>query len=212
MIRKAAFAFLISAVLASAGSIVLPSSAEACGGGAMCGSGEVCCQYSSADQQCVGPIAEETGSALCVGGGGHPVTDSQGDHQAAPAGCTEGQVSGSQVCSQGKWTSVPASSQGSSQSSPSTQTQSSSGGLQNPLKAGSITELLNIVLKAVVEIGSILLVLALVWVGFLFVAAQGAEEKIRDARTALMWTVIGGLILLGAEAISQVITATVQAL
>ena len=73
-------------------------------------------------------------------------------------------------------------------------------------------ELLTIVLHAIVQIGSILLVLALVWVGFLFVAAQGAEEKIRDARNALMWTILGGLLLLGAEAIARVISATVEAL
>lgn len=84
--------------------------------------------------------------------------------------------------------------------------------LENPLRAGSLPELLTIVLKAVVQIGSILLVLALVWVGFLFVMAQGAEEKIRDARGALVWTVIGGMLLLGAKAISEVIQATVQTL
>ncbi len=91
-------------------------------------------------------------------------------------------------------------------------TQQVQGALQNPLTAGSIPELLAVVLRAVVQIGSIVLVLALVWVGFLFVAAQGAEEKIREARNALVWTVIGGLILLGATAISAAIQATAQAL
>ena len=86
------------------------------------------------------------------------------------------------------------------------------GALQNPLNAGSIPELIGVVLRAVVQLGSIVLVLALVWVGFLFVAAQGAEEKIREARSALVWTVIGGLILLGATAISAAIQATAQAL
>ena len=86
------------------------------------------------------------------------------------------------------------------------------GALQNPLNAGSIPELIGVVLRAVVQLGSIVLVLALVWVGFLFVAAQGAEEKIREARNALVWTVIGGLILLGATAISAAIQATAQAL
>ncbi|HRH24146.1 MAG TPA: pilin [Candidatus Paceibacterota bacterium] len=89
-------------------------------------------------------------------------------------------------------------------------TNDGNGTFKNPLKAGSLTELLNAVLKGIVQLGSILLVLALVYVGFLFVAAQGAEEKIRDARNALLWTVIGGLILLGATAISEVITATVS--
>ena len=86
------------------------------------------------------------------------------------------------------------------------------GALQNPLNAGSIPELIGVVLRAVVQLGSIVLVLALVWVGFLFVAAQGAEEKIREARNALVWTVIGGLILLGATDISAAIQATAQAL
>ncbi len=52
----------------------------------------------------------------------------------------------------------------------------------------------------------------LVYVGFLFVAAQGNEEKIRSARSALVWTLIGGLILLGATAISKVIQATANTL
>jgi hypothetical protein len=86
------------------------------------------------------------------------------------------------------------------------------GGLTNPLNASSLTDLLQLVLHTIVQLGSILLVVALVWVGFLFVAAQGAEEKIRDARNALVWTVVGGLVLLGAEAISAAIQATVSAL
>ena len=86
-------------------------------------------------------------------------------------------------------------------------------GLVNPLNSiNSLPELLTAILKGVVEIGAIFLTLMIVYVGFLFVAARGNEEKIRSARDALMWTVIGGLILLGAEAISLVIQATVKTL
>ncbi len=101
------------------------------------------------------------------------------------------------------------------QTSPTDNTQTAptpQGTFANPLKAGDLSELLTAVLRGIVQIGAILLVLALVWVGFLFVAAQGAEEKIRDARNALFWTVVGGLILLGATAISEVIGATVERL
>lgn len=84
------------------------------------------------------------------------------------------------------------------------------GALLNPLGVTSIEDLLAKVLEGVVTIGSILLVLALVWVGFLFVFAQGKEESIRSARQALFWTIIGGILLLGAEAISLVLKATVQ--
>lgn len=84
--------------------------------------------------------------------------------------------------------------------------------LVNPLGVNSLTQLISVVLHTVVQLGTIVLLLALVWVGFLFVAAQGNDEKISAARSALMWTVIGGLILLGAEVIAQVVQATVAGL
>ncbi|MEK7602133.1 MAG: hypothetical protein AAB472_01450 [Patescibacteria group bacterium] len=94
-----------------------------------------------------------------------------------------------------------------------TSTQSGSPtGLQNPLQAGTLEELLTAILKGVVAIGAIFLTFMIIYVGFLFVAARGNEEKIRDARQALVWTVIGGLLLLGAEAISLVIQSTAQTL
>ena len=85
----------------------------------------------------------------------------------------------------------------------------SSGGLQNPLNVNSLPELLNNILDGLIVIGSILLTLMVVYVGFLFVAARGNEEKISSARQALIWTIVGGLILLGARAISDVIQSTV---
>ena len=84
--------------------------------------------------------------------------------------------------------------------------------LVNPLKVGTLPELLKLVLEAVVYLGSIVLTLAIIWVGFKFVAAQGNPEKIKEARNALVWTLIGGLILLGAQAISLAIQSTVGSL
>lgn len=84
--------------------------------------------------------------------------------------------------------------------------------LVNPLKVDSVPEFLHLLLKAAVNLGSIILILMLVYVGFLFVVAQGNDEKLSQAKSALMWTVIGGLVLLGAEAISLVIQATVESL
>lgn len=85
--------------------------------------------------------------------------------------------------------------------------------LINPLGSiDSLEELVNEIMKAVVRIGSILLTLAIIWVGFKFVVAQGNEEKLQEARGAFVWVVIGGLILLGAQAISLVIQQTVEGL
>lgn len=84
--------------------------------------------------------------------------------------------------------------------------------LVNLLSVGSLEELVAKVLEVMVQVGSILLVLMLVWTGFLFVAAQGNEEEIRKARGALLWVVIGGLLLLGAQALSLIISATIESL
>ncbi len=84
--------------------------------------------------------------------------------------------------------------------------------LKNPLKFNSLPKLIEAILGGVVQLGAILLAFMLVWVGFLFVVAQGNPEKVSAARSALVWTVIGGLILLGATAISKVIQATVQSI
>ncbi|MEO6536289.1 MAG: hypothetical protein ABIT47_01220 [Candidatus Paceibacterota bacterium] len=88
------------------------------------------------------------------------------------------------------------------------------GALQNPLKnIKSLDGLLSAVLDAIVHVlAPIFLTLAFIYVGFLFVMAQGNEEKIRSARSALVWTVIGALILLGANAIGLVIKSTVSGL
>ena len=85
--------------------------------------------------------------------------------------------------------------------------------LVNPLGAGtSLPILLTDILQFFVKIGAVVVVFMLVYIGFLFVTAQGEPGKITKAREALMWTIVGALILLGAEAIAQGISATVQAL
>ncbi|MDO8566900.1 MAG: hypothetical protein Q7R58_01970 [bacterium] len=91
--------------------------------------------------------------------------------------------------------------------------------LINPLNSGNCTPngncletfLLNI-LEFVIRIGTIIVILMMVYVGFLFVAARGEPAKLTTARSALLWTVVGALILLGSQAIALGIKATVQAL
>lgn len=85
--------------------------------------------------------------------------------------------------------------------------------LLNPLKGGaSLESFLQSILAFVIRIGTIVVVLMVVYVGYLFVVAQGNDSKLTEARKALLWTIIGALILLGAQAIAAGITATVNAL
>lgn len=85
--------------------------------------------------------------------------------------------------------------------------------LINPLKGdGTLQSFLLNILDFVIDIGSIIVVLMMVFVGFKFVVARGEPGKLTEARTALLWTVIGALVLLGSKAIAVGISATVQAL
>lgn len=84
--------------------------------------------------------------------------------------------------------------------------------LCNPLQATSLLALVTDVLQLVVYIGSIVVVFMIIVTGFLFVAARGNPGEIEKARNALLWTVIGGLIILGSEALAQGIYATAQAI
>lgn len=85
--------------------------------------------------------------------------------------------------------------------------------LINPLKAGtSIESFLNSILDFVIRIGSIIVILMTVFVGYKFVVAQGKPDKIEEAKKMLLWTIVGALVLIGAKVISSGILATVQAL
>lgn len=91
--------------------------------------------------------------------------------------------------------------------------------LINPLNSGNCTpngsclmDFLNKILRLVIQVGAVAVVLMLVYVGYLFVVAQGNETKLTTAKTALLWTIVGALVLLGSQAISLGIQATVQAL
>ena len=85
--------------------------------------------------------------------------------------------------------------------------------LINPLSSGtSLETLLTSILGFVIRIGSIVVVLMLVFVGYKFVVARGDPGAISEAKQMLLWTLIGALVLLGAQAIAVGIKATVQAL
>lgn len=84
------------------------------------------------------------------------------------------------------------------------------GGLTNPLSVDSLRKFLDLILDVIVQIGWPLVVLAVIWTGFLFVKAQGKPAELDTAKQAFIWTVVGALIVLGAFAIGQFICGTVE--
>ena len=83
--------------------------------------------------------------------------------------------------------------------------------LDNPLgdKINDLPSFIYTILEVVFQIGAILSVLAIIYVGFLFVSARGDPEKLVTARRAFLYTIIGIAVLLGATLIASVIDSTV---
>ncbi|MFZ2072163.1 MAG: hypothetical protein WA101_01600 [Minisyncoccia bacterium] len=82
----------------------------------------------------------------------------------------------------------------------------------NPIKVDSIYALIKTILEGVIKIGIPVVALAIIYSGFLFVAARGKPEELKKAKSALLFTVIGAALLLGSWAIAQLISDTVLAL
>jgi Type IV secretion system pilin len=80
----------------------------------------------------------------------------------------------------------------------------------SPLKATDLRSFLVMILNSLIYIVFPIIVLMIVYTGFLFVTAQGNESKLSEARRALLWTVVGGLVVLGSVALALAIEATVE--
>lgn len=80
----------------------------------------------------------------------------------------------------------------------------------NPIKADSIAGLLADVLKFFVRVATVVCVIGIVWSGFLFVKAQGNDEQLAKAKRAFFFSLVGTLLMLGAEVIAQAIRKTID--
>jgi hypothetical protein len=87
---------------------------------------------------------------------------------------------------------------------------------ENPLDAGiavtNIPELLLALVDFVLLIGVPIIVMCIIYSGFLFVTGGDSEAKVQKARFVFMWTVIGALVLLGAKGIAMAIESTILSL
>jgi hypothetical protein len=80
----------------------------------------------------------------------------------------------------------------------------------NPIRATDIRQLVKDILDVVVDFGAVIVVFFLVYAGFLFVKAQGNSSEIEKAKQVFFWTIVGGMIVLGAFVLSEVIQNTVN--
>ncbi len=96
-----------------------------------------------------------------------------------------------------------------------TQSSGASGGafsIKNPLKAKTISDFLKDLFRAAVKVGLPIVVLFIVYAGFMFVKARGNAEELTVAKRNFIWVVFGTTIFLGAWAIAEIIAATLRQL
>lgn len=83
--------------------------------------------------------------------------------------------------------------------------------LENPNKSGgSLTTMIKSMINGVLQLAMPFLVLAIIYVGFLFAKAQGEPKALEEAKRALIWVVVGAAIIIGANTIYSVVYDTVS--
>lgn len=83
--------------------------------------------------------------------------------------------------------------------------------LTNPLGNKGLMEFLQDILDVIMVFAVPLIVFMIIYAGFLFVMDRGSEKNLKQAKNALLYAVIGGVIILGAQAILSVVQGTVDA-
>lgn len=102
---------------------------------------------------------------------------------------------------------------------PGTPNNSGSGGsvkLLNPLNADNpnynIFDFLRSIIEIILVFAIPIIVIFIMYSGFLFVTARGEPAQIQKARAAFTWAIVGGVIVLGAWAILEAVKGTVDAI
>ena len=85
-------------------------------------------------------------------------------------------------------------------------------GIVNPTSIDNIQEFIVALINIVLLIGVPIVTLAIIYSGFLFVQASGNSEKLGTAKKALLYSVIGAALLLGAFVLAEAIKGTVDQL
>lgn len=84
--------------------------------------------------------------------------------------------------------------------------------LNNPLNNIESIQALLVAILNIVEILMVpVIVFFIIWAGFKYVTARGNSSQVEEATRALTYAVIGGVLVLGAVAISHIIQTTVSA-
>ena len=79
-------------------------------------------------------------------------------------------------------------------------------GIENPIGEDEFDKILRVIVNDIIgKIGIPVLIVAWVYVGFMFIVAQGNEKKLEEAKHMLTYAVVGTAIIMGAVIIKQIV-------
>ena len=82
--------------------------------------------------------------------------------------------------------------------------------LDNPLKVDTIEELLYEILQIFIVIATPIVIFFIIYAGFMYVTARGNPANLEKAHRALIYALIGGVLIIGAVAIGEIIKNLVE--
>ena len=82
--------------------------------------------------------------------------------------------------------------------------------LDNPLKVDTIEELLYEILQIFIVIATPIVIFFIIYAGFMYVTARGNPANLEKAHRALIYALIGGVLIIDAVAIGEIIKNLVE--
>jgi hypothetical protein len=84
--------------------------------------------------------------------------------------------------------------------------------IENPLIAENLQDFFMAIIAIVIVFATPIIVFFIIYAGFLYVTARGNEQTITQANRALLYAVIGGLLILGAYGIITIVSNLITAM
>lgn len=82
--------------------------------------------------------------------------------------------------------------------------------LDNPIAVETIEGLLRALIGIVIVFATPIIIFFIVYAGFLYVTARGNEQTITQANRALFYAIIGGLLILGAYVLIEIVSNLIE--
>ena len=149
-------------------------------------------------------VLPETATAQCPPICGDPGTVSA--PAATPAASPPGTVSAPAATPPGTVTEPVRTPSADTGSNPTYVT------IESPLRAQSIQALFIDLINVVLVFATPIIVFFIIYAGFLYVTARGDTGQVGKATNALLYAVIGGVLILGAFVILRIIEGTVRSI